>query len=408
MMADNDRSDKGQPRRVAPTVGMWEKPGQVDKRHAGADLCVRPFLLGPGTALSYNRWICGLLKGVKLADEIQNNSFVSHNGREIPKVSTELSRADRFGDLKVRLAYGRMRYTVEPGIYAVGEPTADSHVFVSANYRLSFNRLRSRLAGRDGWMLVLDTKGINVWCAAGKGTFGTEELVNRIKAARLDEIVSHKKLILPQLAAPGVSAHEVKRQSGFQVIYGPVRSDDLPAFLDAGMKATEQMRRIEFPLADRAVLIPVEIIAWGKYVVIAGVCLLALAGLNRDGYSTRLVASDGVRSAVILLGALLAGAALGPVLLPWLPGRAFSLKGLWIGLAVSLVLGLCSSWNSFPGTIAWFLIIPALTSFVVMNFTGASTYTSLSGVKREMTIAVPAQLICAVAGVGLWLAGRFV
>lgn len=343
-----------------------------------------------------------------MAGAIRNKSFILHNGREIPRVSTELTRADRFGDIKVRLMYGRMRYTVEPGLYAVGEPTADSFVFVSANYRLSFNRLRSRLAGLDGWILVLDTKGINVWCAAGKGTFGTGELVNRIEQVRLHEIVSHKKLILPQLAAPGVSAHEVKRQSGFQVIYGPVRADDIAAFLDSGMKATKQMRRVEFPLADRAVLIPVEIIGWGKYAVVAAVCLLALAGLNRDGYSAKLVFSDGIRSAVLLLGGLLAGAALGPILLPWLPGRAFSLKGLWIGLAVSLGLGLFSSWSSFPGTIAWFLIIPALTSFVVMNFTGASTYTSLSGVKREMRIAVPAQLICAVAGLGLWLAGRFV
>ncbi len=342
----------------------------------------------------------------------QNIPFVSHDGRQIPRAPTDLSRADRIGDLKVRLAYGRMRYTVEPGIYAVGEPTADSPVFVSANYRLSFNRLRSRLAGRDGWILVLDTKGINVWCAAGKGTFGTEELVSRIEGVRLGEIVTHRKLILPQLGAPGVSAHAVKQQSGFQVVYGPVRADDLPAFLDAGMKATEQMRRVKFPLADRVVLIPVELIAWGKYVVVAAICLLVLAGLNRDGYSTGLVASDGVRSATILLVGLLAAGVLGPALLPWLPGRAFSVKGLWIGLAVSLAVslavGLCSSWSSLPGMIAWFLMLPALTSFVVMNFTGASTYTSLSGVKREMRIAVPAQLICAVAGVGLWLVGRFV
>jgi acetyl-CoA decarbonylase/synthase complex subunit gamma len=339
---------------------------------------------------------------------MQNISFISHNGRQIPRVPTDLSRADRLGDIKVRLSFGRMKYMVEPGVYAVGEPTVDSPVFVSANYRLSFNRLRSRLTGRDGWILVLDTKGINVWCAAGKGTFGTEELVSRIGAVRLDEIVAHKKLILPQLAAPGVSAHAVKRQSGFQVVYGPVRADDLPAFLDAGMKATEQMRRVEFPLADRAVLIPVEVRAWGKHALVAAVCLLALAGLNREGYSTRLLASDGLRSALILLGSFLAGAALGPVLLPWLPGRAFSVKGAWIGLAISLVLAFCSSWSSVPGTISWFLMIPAMTSFVVMNFTGASTYTSLSGVKREMRIAVPVQLICAVAGIGLWLAGRFV
>ena len=183
---------------------------------------------------------------------------------------------------------------------------------------------------------------------------------------------------------------------------------DLPAFLDAGMKATEKMRRVEFPLVDRAVLIPVELVAWGKYAAIAAVCLLALSGLNREGDSTKLVLSDGIKSAVIVLGGLLAAGILGPLLLPWLPGRAFSAKGLWIGLAMSLVLALCSSWSSVPGTISWFLMIPALTSYVVMNFTGASTYTSLSGVRREMRVAVPAQLICTVAGIGLWLVGRFV
>ncbi|MHC4626689.1 MAG: mercury methylation corrinoid protein HgcA [Planctomycetota bacterium] len=340
-------------------------------------------------------------------------SIITDNGREVPRVASELGRADRFGDFKVRLAFGRMRYTVEPGIYAIGEPTAESPVFVSANYRLSFNRLRSGLAGRDGWILVLDTKGINVWCAAGKGTFGTEELVNRIETVGLGGIVAHRKLIVPQLGAPGISAHEVKQQSGFQVLYGPVRAKDLPAFLDDGMKATEQMRRVEFPLADRAVLIPVELISWGKHILCAAACFLALAGFSREGYSGRLVVSDGVRSVLILLASYLAAGILGPVLLPWLPGRAFSAKGVWIGLAISAVLVLQSRslWNSWGGRLdilAWLLMIPALTSFVVMNFTGASTYTSLSGVRREMRIAVPAQIVCAVSGLGLWLAGRFV
>jgi len=36
------------------------------------------------------------------------------------------------------------------------------------------------MPGRNLWILILDTKGVNVWCAAGKGTFGTEELVFRI------------------------------------------------------------------------------------------------------------------------------------------------------------------------------------------------------------------------------------
>ncbi len=343
----------------------------------------------------------------------KENSFITHNGRRIPKVPTELCWADRFGGWKARWAIGRMRYSVEPGIYAIGSPNADSPVFVSANYKMSFDRLRSRLAGRDGWILVLDTKGINVWCAAGKGTFGTEELVNRIGVVGLGELVRHRILIVPQLGAPGVSAHKVKQQTGFSVVYGPVRAEDLPAFLDAGMKATDRMRRVTFPLKDRVVLIPVELVSGAKYVLAVAAGFFLLAGLNPKGYSAALAFSHGMQSVLILLVGFLAAVVLGPALLPWLPGRWFSAKGLWIGLAVVLLGGLffgrrIELLDDRFSMAAWVLIVPALTSFVLLNFTGASTYTSLSGVKREVKIAVPVQLVCAILGIGLWVVGCFV
>jgi len=43
-----------------------------------------------------------------------------------------------------------------------------------------------------------------------------------------------------------------------------------------------------------------------------------------------------------------------------------------------------------------------------MNFTGASTYTSLSGVKREMRTALPLQIGAGIAGLGHWLVSRFI
>jgi acetyl-CoA decarbonylase/synthase complex subunit gamma len=306
-----------------------------------------------------------------------------------------------------------MKYSVEPGIYAIGSPAENSPVFVSANYKMSFDHLRSRLVGRDGWILVLDTKGINVWCAAGKGTFGTEELVNRIGAVGLGELVKHRTLIVPQLGAPGVSAHKVKQQTGFSVVYGPVRARDLPAFLDAGMKATGPMRRVTFPLKDRVVLIPVELVTGAKYVLAVAAFFFLLAGLYPGGYSAALAVSHGMQSVLILLVGYLAAVVLGPALLPWLPGRWFSVKGLWIGLAVLLLGGLLVGrrmelLDDRFSMAAWVLIVPALTTFVVLNFTGASTYTSLSGVKREVKIAVPVQLICAVLGIGFWLVGCFV
>jgi hypothetical protein len=207
----------------------------------------------------------------------------------------------------------------------------------------------------------------------------------------------------------GVSAHKVKQQSGFSIVYGPVRAEDLPAFLDSGMKATEEMRRVRFPLKDRVVLIPVELVSWGKYVVLAAACFLVLAGLNAKGYSTAIAMSEGVRAILILLIGFLSAVVFGPILLPWLPGRPFSVKGLWIGLAVLLAGGLFTGMaDGRLNMAAWVLMIPALTSFVVLNFTGASTYTSLSGVKREVKIAVPIQLICAAVGIGFWLTGRFI
>ena len=101
-----------------------------------------------------------------------------------------------------------------------------------------------------------------------------------------------------------------------------------------------------------------------------------------------------------------------PVLLPWLPGRAFSVKGLWLGLAfllmfagyVALSHSALENWLSLA---AWCLTIPTTASFVAMGFTGSTTYTSLSGVRREMRLAVPIQLVCIIGGIVLWLAGRF-
>jgi acetyl-CoA decarbonylase/synthase complex subunit gamma len=326
--------------------------------------------------------------------------------RKIPQVSATLRWPDHLGCFKARWGIGRMKYITQPGLYAIGDPDSDSPVFVSANYKMSFDCLRSQLVGVNGWILVLDTKGINVWCAASKGTFATDELTKRIEAVNLAEIVNHRTLIVPQLGATGVSAHEVKKRSGFKVIYGPVRAKDLPAFLDADMNATDQMRRVTFPLVDRVVLIPMEIVMCAKYAIIAAVLFLLLSGLSRKGYSVSLALNDGLRSATLLLISFFAAAIFGPILLPWLPGRAFSVKGLWIGLAATL--GVCLYNFERIETIAWLLIIPAITSFIVMNFTGASTYTSLSGVRREMRIAVPLQILCAVAGIGLWLTGRFI
>ncbi len=329
---------------------------------------------------------------------------------EIPRARTVLSLRDRFGSARMQWGIGRMEYRVPPGLYAVGHAGAQSPVLVSANYKLSFDRLRGVLSGRDAWILVLETRGINVWCAAGKGTFGTDEIVRRVENSRLERIVAHRRLVVPQLGAPGVSAHLVQRRCGFRVIYGPVRAADLPAFLDAGMRALPGMRRVTFSLRDRVALVPVEVVTGGKYALLLAAAILLLGGLSRDGYSLAGVRTTGLAGAALVLSTFLCSAICGPALLPWLPGRAFSVKGAGLGLILVAVLAV-HGWTG-PGwfgswlhAAAWALLVPTLASFIVMNFTGSSTYTSLSGVRHEMRFAVPAQCAVTLIGLGLWLTG---
>jgi len=334
--------------------------------------------------------------------------WVDTDAGRVPKVSARLSGADKLGTLRVRLAIGRMNYKVPPGLYAIGSPDPDSVVLVSANFKLSFDKLRQELSGIDAWIMVLDTKGINVWCAAGKGTFGTGEIVRRIEATGLAEVVNHQKIIVPQLGAPGVSAHEVKKQSGFRVIYGPIRASDIRPFLEAGMEATRELRQVRFSFVDRAALTPTEAIVSSKYLLAAAVVFLALSGLSRLGYSSRDMLDVGIPSVLNLVFAYLTGTVLGLLLLPWLPGRAFSFKGFVLGIALFAVLFTGRSVGlRVVEVIGWLLLIPVICSFIVLNLTGSSTYTSLSGVKKEMRIAVPLQIAAALSGSVLWIVGRF-
>jgi acetyl-CoA decarbonylase/synthase complex subunit gamma len=205
-----------------------------------------------------------------------------------------------------------------------------------------------------------------------------------------------------------VAAHELKKRCGFSVVFGPIRACDIIGFIQAGMKATEQMRQVRFSLYDRLVLTPVEFVTGGKYLLFAMAILFILSGMSASGYSSDLAMSSGIRSAVNLFAAYFGGAVIGPLLLPWLPGRSFSFKGFSVGLVVAAVLYSLKLTGGRLETIAWIFLIPVVSSFLTMNFTGASTYTSLSGVKKEMRIAVPLQVVAVVLGMGMWIVGRFV
>jgi len=221
----------------------------------------------------------------------------------------------------------------------------------------------------------------------------------------LDEVTPNHTLILPQLGASGVSAHEVRRQSGYTVTYGPVRAEDLGAYLDSGL-ATQAMRRVRFALRDRAVLIPVELVGVLKWLVLVVLMMYIVSG-GWGAIGVALVA--------------LAGAVLFPLLLPWLPFKEFTAKGLVLGVLAAMApiwaalsaASLASVWPYWVRAAGLALGLPPVTAYLALNFTGATPLTSPSWVEREMRRYIPwliglasAGIICLLtAGVAHWVGG---
>lgn len=327
----------------------------------------------------------------------------------VPQITTSLSRRDIAGTLRARLGFSRDRYRVAPGLYSVGQPGEDSPVLVSANYKLSFDSLRRELAATDAWILVLDTHGVNVWCAAGKKTFSSEELIFRSNSVGLEKLVSHRELIVPQLGAPGISSQAVKKGCGFKVVWGPIRARDLREFITNGYNAEAGMRQVTFALGERIVLIPVELSLIMKPSVAILLAVFVLSGISPDFFSFSAAWFRGINGTTAYLLGILAGAVAVPIFLPWFPMRRFYMKGILSGVVAGIfvILGLGGDISRLE-SLTLFLFTSAVSSYAAMNFTGATPFTSPSGVEKEMRQGIPIQIVTVAAAVIAWVAAPFV
>ncbi len=325
----------------------------------------------------------------------------------MPRVAAALTLRDGLGTIGARTGFTRNNYKITPGLYCLGEADKDSPVLVTANYKLSFDALRRELAGQNVWILVIDTRGINVWCAAGKGTFSAEEIAYQAQRAQLSQVVSHRELLLPQLSANGVAAHELKKLCGFRGRFGPILAADLPEFLRTG-ETSEKMRTVTFTLRERAVLVPLELCIIWKQLAIAAVFFFILSGISPGFFSPAIAFSRGIELVFATLAAILAGAVATPLLLPWLPFRQFWLKGAVTGGFAALLLFVGLPPTSGLEMLALFLWISGCSAFLAMNFTGSTPFTSLSGVAKEMRHGLAFQISSTILALLFWVAGPFV
>lgn len=173
------------------------------------------------------------------------------------------------------------------------------------------------------------------------------------------------------------------------------------------------MRQKTFDFRERLALIPLELVSAMKPTLLILLAFFLLSGLGGPGAYWTNAADYGLWMTAALMAAMLAGAVLSPAFLPYLPGRAFSFKGFCLGALTAVVLIIfrepnLSSWPGRLESLSWLLLVPSLASYLAMNFTGASTYTSLSGVMKEMRLALPLQIMGAAIGTVVFFVGRFI
>ena len=151
--------------------------------------------------------------------------IVGRNGDSLPANSYQ-NRSLHYHGPKARLRIwynhttgGWRGIPIKTGLYRAGNPSQDSPVVVTANYELTYYTVMRALAkdGIDAWVLVCDTAGINVWCAARGVHFDSEDIIQMIRITRLSEFVNHREILLPQLAAAGMDPADIRERTGFRV-----------------------------------------------------------------------------------------------------------------------------------------------------------------------------------------------
>ncbi|MFQ5835809.1 MAG: HgcAB-like fusion protein, partial [bacterium] len=142
-------------------------------------------------------------------------------------------------------------FPCKTGLIKIGHPDSSSPVFLTCNYHLTVERVKRALKGIDCYLLVANSRGINVWCAATGGHFTNHDVISVLKTSGIEELVDHRNVILPQLAATGIETKTVQRKTGWKIIWGPVYAKDIPAFIESKFRKTPEMREVEFPWAKR-------------------------------------------------------------------------------------------------------------------------------------------------------------
>jgi acetyl-CoA decarbonylase/synthase complex subunit gamma len=119
-----------------------------------------------------------------------------------------------------------------PGLYPVNNPGKASPLLLTVNFSLTYFTVLGYLesAKLPCHLLVVDTEGLSVLTAVAAGKLNETLIQGALKKFGVEEIVSHRTLVLPGYAAP--ISGRVEEVTGWKVLVGPRDAADLQEFLE--------------------------------------------------------------------------------------------------------------------------------------------------------------------------------
>ena len=287
----------------------------------------------------------------------------------------------------------RKTFVIEPGLYYTGEKyNIDSPLLVTCNYHMTVFWLWRVLKKRSVRLLVIDTKGINVWCSAGKGQFSAGNIIRQLNRYDNNIIYTNDKLeiVLPKLSLSGVSIPKLKSYS-IKPIIGPVYARDLPEYLDNQPLRDRVNDKFKFSFTDRLFTLAPSVIQFTKYLI------LMFAALFVWHYFF----NTGIYWQVLPIGILFGISYI--ILFPLLPTKKFAIKGLTLFLFFGLMLFyyfINTSHAMDTLTLLFYLSFMSATSiFFSLYYTGNSGVSNYSLVKKEVIHFLPVSAVLYIAAI---------
>ncbi len=263
-------------------------------------------------------------------------------------------------------------------------------MLLTGNYRLTVARVKHALQGIDAWLLVANSRGINVWCAATGGLLTHHDVVSVVKTSGIESRVEHRELILPQLAATGIEERRVRELTGWRIRWGPVEAADVPAWLARDRQKTPAMCRVTFPWLRRLELavawaFPISLMAfllWPLWSAAVPVLVMMVWGLSLTMFLSFPIYERGLRRPARTVGWVFFNFG------PWGVLLIF-----WALTLVVLVLH-----ATYTGEFSWSLLARwALASLIVILILGldltGSTPTYKSGLHADRHLRIHLDLV---------------